>query len=99
MVLHSLPSLNLHCLTAGVLLTSIPWLRGLFGEEWASLRIRVLADVPEKHSTETIEGEGGEEDDDTKRGVQHEGCSCTAWPCPASCWLTHSQAYPAGWHP
>lgn len=38
-----LPSLNLRCLTAGALLTSIPWLRGLFGEEWASLRGCVLA--------------------------------------------------------
>lgn len=68
MALRSLPSLNLYCLTAGVLLTSIPWLRGLFGEEWASLRIHVLADVPEKHSTETTKGEGGEEEDGTKRG-------------------------------
>lgn len=75
MALRSLPSLNLHCLTAGALLTSIPWLWGLFGEEWASLRIRLLVGLPEKHSTETTEGEGGEEG--TERGAWHESC-CSA---------------------
>lgn len=77
MALRSLPSLNLHCLTAGALLTSIPWLWGLFGEEWASLRIRLLVGLPEKHSTETTEGEGGEEG--TERGAWHESC-CSAQP-------------------
>lgn len=74
MAWHCLPSLNLHCLTAGALLTSILWLRGLFGEEWASLRIRALAGLAEKHRAETTEGEGGgEEEEERKRGAQLQG--------------------------
>lgn len=47
---HRRPSLNLHCLTAGALLTSMPWLRGLFREEWASPHTRVLARLSRKTS-------------------------------------------------
>jgi len=50
----------------------MPWLRGLFGEEWASLRIGVLAGLAEKHHAETTEGEGGEEEE-RKRGAQLRG--------------------------
>lgn len=70
MALRSLPILNLHCLTAGALLTSIPWLWGLFGEEWASLRIRLLVGLPEKHSTKTTEGEGGKKERRGERGMR-----------------------------
>lgn len=97
MAWHHLPSLNLHCLTAGALLTSIPWLRGLLEEQWASLRIRVLAGLARKHCAETTER--GEE----KKG--RAGCSSqgrrssAAWPSLGGCWLTHAQLCLVGQHP